>query len=451
MLFLALACTATPADTTATWAEVPWDRGLPRLHADLRGHVLQRAILHLHSPWSHDACDGEGWVDGVLDLACEDDLRAGLCTAGVDVAFLTDHPAHAVEAEFPDWLLPAEGDAWIEQDGEPIGNRVACPDGTTVDVFPGIEDELMPVGLDRHAANDPEARDALYNRYDGETVAAFRAAGATVLVAHTEQRDVDTLAALQQAGLVGVEAFNLHAMVDPDLREDFLGLDGFAWLEATFPFLDPATELEPDLAFLAFFEPQEVSLATWDALTALAPTTGIAGTDAHQNVLPSLAADGERFDSYRRMMRWFSNWLLVEGDPAQPPAPESFQAAVEAGRVWIVFEAFGTPEGFDAVLRDDAGDHEVGSTTSTGTLEIGCPELADASPRSGDPPEIEVRILRDGLPWATGCGSHRIDEPGDYRVEVWITPHHLAGFLPGHEDLAGVARPWILANPFRVR
>ena len=46
---------------------------------------------------------------------------------------------------------------------------------------------------------------------------------------------------------------------------------------------------------------------------------GTAGTDAHQNSLPIEFRDGERGDSYRRMMSWFSNVALVS-DPADPVA-----------------------------------------------------------------------------------------------------------------------------------
>ena len=57
---------------------------------------------------------------------------------------------------------------------------------------------------------------------------------------------------------------------------------------------------------------------------------GTAGTDAHQNVLPILLRDGERGDSYRRMLRWFSNMVLVESGE---PTPATAQAALEAGRL----------------------------------------------------------------------------------------------------------------------
>ncbi len=40
--------------------EVPWSRGVPALDPGPRGYQARRSIVHLHSPWSHDACDGQG-------------------------------------------------------------------------------------------------------------------------------------------------------------------------------------------------------------------------------------------------------------------------------------------------------------------------------------------------------------------------------------------------------
>ena len=60
----------------------------------------------------------------------------------------------------------------------------------------GIEDELMPVGLDTHVPGSTQERGALYNRDDPDTISALRQAGAVVLVAHTESRDPARLEAI---------------------------------------------------------------------------------------------------------------------------------------------------------------------------------------------------------------------------------------------------------------
>jgi hypothetical protein len=445
----AIGC-APPGDPVALPSIVPWTASLPEASSlpSARGATWQRAIVHLHSPWSHDACDGDPLPDGSPDPACLADLRAGLCQTRVDVAFVTDHPAYAADQEYLDLFHSQPGDEAELVDGAQVASRIDCGDGHSVRWYPGIEDELMPVALDRHAGADPAENDALYNAYTPEAVAAEAAAGAAVLVAHTEGRAQSDLEWIQDAGGVGVEMFNLHAMFDPDIREVSLGLDGFGWLTDAGPFIDPdQDELEPDLMFLTVLQEQGPSVAAWDALLARGPSVAVAGTDAHQNVLPGAASDGERVDSYRRMMRWFSNHLQVMDEG--PRGPED---ALRAGRNWVVFEVLGTPVGLDFTLTDAAGVvYEVGSDAPPGTLDVGCPSLHPSSPRGPVDPEVRVLVLRDGQAWQEGCGSYEASAGHVYRVAVDQVPHHLAPFLGSVADTWVVASPWARSNAIRVR
>ncbi len=71
-----------------------WDPGLPAtssLYEARRGLRTVRGPIHIHSPYSHDACDGHGFADGQLDQACLDDFRHGICTTHQDFVMLTDH------------------------------------------------------------------------------------------------------------------------------------------------------------------------------------------------------------------------------------------------------------------------------------------------------------------------------------------------------------------------
>lgn len=447
-LVLSMACSGPePELGEAPPREVPWSRRLPALGAGPRGTVARRAIVHLHSPWSHDACDGDPQPDGVVNEPCLDDLRAGLCDVRVDVAFVTDHPAEAAFQPYADLFHHREGDTWVEEDGVAVGNRIACDDGHTVTWLPGIEDELMPLSLDRQVAGtDTAENDRIYNAYDDAAVASERAAGAAVFVAHTEQRDRADLERLQDAGLSGIEVFNLHAMFSPDIRADALGLDPLGWVGAIAPFTSPDTTGEPDLMMLGVLEAQLPSLAHWDALLARGPMAGVAGTDAHQNVLPIDLRDGERGDSYRRMLRWFSNVLLATGD-----SPAELQAAVASGRSYVAFEVLGTPVGYDFRLEADGTVFETGSPgVPEGTLAIGCPSLHPESPRGPDDPEILVRVVKDGAPWHEGCGEVPTDGPGVYRVEVTMVPHHLRPFLGEDPDVWMRPFPWVYGNALRV-
>jgi hypothetical protein len=447
LLLLLVGCAGDRLDTADTTDStgpgspvvVPWTASrTPLAEASPAGRAWRRGIVHLHSHYSHDACDGDPMPGGVPDEDCLADLRRGLCTNAMDFAMITDHPAHAAEQEWEDLLLSREGDEVVGG----IANRVACPDGHHVLTMPGIEDELMPVGLDRPVADTFEERDRLYNASGAETLAAEIAAGATVLQAHTEQQDISVLLERQANGLAGVELFNLHAMVDPSIREDYLGLESFAYLDAIGPFLTGETDAQPDLAFLGFYQEQGVSIERWDALARVGPTVGTAGTDAHENALPNLLSDGERVDSYRRMMSWFSNIALVDGD-----TPEQVQAAIAAGHLFVAFEALGTPTGFSVTY----GAEEMGGSGALGgTLDVTCPTLAPTTPQDGPAPEVSVTVFKDGAAWQTDCGSFAVTEPGVYRVRVDIVPHHLVGFLDDQADTLVREYPWLYSNSFRI-
>lgn len=424
-----------------------WDPRLPDAETlgSPRGLVARRAVFHLHSPWSHDACDGDGFVEGVYDGDCEADLRRALCDTRYDLAFLTDHPDHASARPFAD-LFPDEAvSTWLREGDEPVAAELTCDDGHTVRWRAGFEDELMPVGLARHVDDDPAVRHALLNADDDEALRALTDAGARVFVAHTEGRDDATLARQQDAGLHGVEVFNVHAMFAPDIRREHLGLDPLGWITDIGPFTLPDATAPPDLLFLAVHQRQDVSLARFDALLARGPMMGVAGSDAHQNVLPTVLSDGERVDSYRRTLRWFSTLLLARGD-----APADDLEALDARRAYVAFEALGTPYGLDVHLEAKDGTvHELGADAPPGDLVVTCPTLHPLSPHDGPDPQVAVRVLRDGAVWKEECGRWPV-EPGVYRVEIDLVPHHLAGFLPAE---GGWIRPypWVVTNAIRVR
>lgn len=434
---------------------VPWSGDLPPLAGEIVGsgpYQPARAIVHFHSFWSHDACDGG---EGAVDEDCLSTLRDGLCRTSVDAAFLSDHPPYGAYQPFIDLLLVRGADEPVDVAGDPVSleeavaNRLDCGDGKRVLWLPGFEDDQMPLALDRHAAPAGEEADAIYSRDDAEGLAAVAAAGATRFIAHTEQRDAASLERLQADGLQGVEIFNLHAMLHPDIRQDALGLDPYDWVGDIAPFTAEDGTAEPDLMFAAFFQAQDPSLARWDELLARGRMAGVAGTDAHQNVLPMLLRDGERVDSYRRMMRWFSNVLLVDA-----LTPEAVEEALGAGRSFAAMETFGTPDGFRFVYEDPSGTAcEMGQTCAAtgGTLTLDCPTLSPHSPRDGSAePVVAATVLRDGAPWQEGCGTWTVEEAGVYRAVVTIEPWHLAAFLGEDPSPYLRAYPWIWGNAIRV-
>jgi len=115
--------------------------------------------------------------------------------------------------------------------------------------------------------------------------------------------------------------------------------------------------------------------------------------------------------------------------------------------VAVVFENLGTPASLELLLSGQPP----GNTVSPGTLQLPCLELAPTSPRGEQEPEIQAFVLKDGQPFAQGCGTHEITEPGVYRVRYSITPWHLEPFLG--EAPAPYLREytWILSNNWWVR
>jgi len=454
-LLLAILAACTPgedsADSDSGPLVVPWSGDLPSLAADAglsRGYTPLRSIIHLHSPLSHDACDGDGYVDGVIDEQCLAEERAGLCRLSIDAAYLSDHPSYAAFVPYEDTLLLRDDDGTVDEDGQPIAGRIRCDDGHEALWLPGFEDDLMPVGIEAAAAPYGEELDALYSVHSAEAIAAMKGVGGVVLQAHPEERSLAELEQRQADGLQGLELFNLHAMLDPGSREDIYGLDAFGWIEDIGPFIDEDSTAEPDLLFLAFYQAQQPNLDRWDHLSASAPTVGVAGTDAHRNVMPLVLRDGERPDGFRRNMRWFSNHLLATDKSVQ-----AADEALAAGRLYAAFEALGTPTGLAFYYVDGDGvEHEMGGQASPGgTLHLDCPTLSAGSPQDGSAlPEISGHIEKNGEPWQPGCGSYELTQPGVYRAVISIEPWQLRGFLGADPEPYLHSYPWVFTNPIRI-
>src|SRR5690606_20784677 len=125
------------------------------------------------------------------------------------------------------------------------------------------------------------------------------------------------------------EIYNLHANVAPDIRHEHLGLPPADFLGPLLEFANARLRMPPDLAVLAFLAENQPALDRWDALLAEGVRiTGTAGCDAHENAIRTILADGERADSYRRMMIWVQNHLLVDD-----VTPEAIDEALTSGRV----------------------------------------------------------------------------------------------------------------------
>jgi hypothetical protein len=448
-LLLVAACGGGGDDSGAT--ELPaWDKTLPdaRVMGTFSGKQPARGIIHLHSVYSHDACDGEPRAaDGTPNEPCLQDLRAALCTDRIDFAAITDHDDTMADEDFATLFSPRAGDeAVLDGDSQQIASRMRCDNGQEVLLTVGGENELMPIMLDHHVPGTIDERHAVYNADTPEAATILRDAGATLWVAHSEQRTTEHLLDIAPDG---IELYNLHANIDPDIRSMYLGLDAYGAITEAVEFADTNEGgPEPDLAMLAFLSVNQPSLARWDDLLAAGrKVSGSAGSDAHENALPVMLADGERGDSYRRVLRWFSNIALV--DDARDPV--GIEAALRAGRMFVVFELMGTPEGFAV----QAGDASLGDTVAVGTLLTVTPPQVRGLDPSLPAPEIRTTVVRvdaTGRSVLDGTGGVVLDRPGAYRVEVSIVPHHLGPYLRDlGTALADQELPWIYTSPVYVQ
>jgi hypothetical protein len=271
----------------------------------------------------------------------------------------------------------------------------------------------------------------------------FRAHGALVWVAHGESHPIEQL---RDVNADGTEIYNLHANIDPSIRQTYLGEDAIApltQLGAAGFWGSRADGPEPDLALLAFIEENPKELALAEALWAEGRhLTTTLGSDVHENAISTKLRDGERGDSYRRVFRWFSNHVL-----ADEASPAAIKAALRAGRAFGAFELLGSPSGFD-YHAEPAG--EMGDTVAAGAT------LVLSAPLTTDP--VRLRIVRVDAQGSTEVasqhgGSLRLAaaQPGAYRAEVRVTPQHLQPYMGTARSALLHEQVWIYANPIYVR
>lgn len=422
--------------------------------AQVRGWELKRGQLHVHSVYSGDACDEEGflneegdqdYVAGSRNEQCFSDLRAGFCDAALDWAFLTDHDDHYADFEYPDVLMVEPGDTVVEQDGAAVANRMLCPDGDEVLLTAGVDVRMLAVGLKRHVADTVEARYATFAPKDETTVNAIHDVGGLALGGYVwewvEDGNAEAFMALDWDA---IEIYNPRHNLTDRLTE-VLTLGGRMISQ-------PETIPVPELGLYAVFEEDTEALAMWAQLAQIKRAASFMGSNAHRNVLPEPTWDGERLDSYRRTFHWFSTYALLEA--GSDPSAQDIQDAVGAGRMYSAQDAVGTPEGFDFVAEQGGVTFEMGEEAPAGetTLRVVTPTVKGLT-EIDDPPQITSRILKaepDGT-WtvvAEGGGEvvATVSDPGAYRAEVRILPHHLVPFLGDDPDSFLHEVVWVYGN-----
>ncbi len=440
-----------PTDASATSDGLP--TSLPPLTE--RGWELRRSVVHIHSAFSHDACDN--WITdhpGDVNQDCLAQLRTALCNSGLDVAFMTDHPARMLDHTFEELLFIHKdlGDTPVGPAGAPTANIIHCAATPVLPAhdlminvgYEGTHD--MAIGLHNHFDNkDLEGRsfaDADTALPDAvSTVQAIHAVGGISLNAHSEETDISAQR-LVDVGVDAMEIYNIHA--------NFLTLMGMTGSGGT-PKLgrllqleaflgDPATAPHSDLVLLAMLDIEpEAAFAKFQQVNALRPVTAVVGNDVHQNVKPDkycapdgqfagacdglkdqyphlvaaltnggpiMLSDGKRIDDYTRLLRWVSDVSLIPKQTPVQDRSEAIKTAFLTARNWAVFQLLGDPQGLDFAAWDGAKHAwvEMGGTVPLGsTLYLHFPALqptpwapwtlADAQ-IAGQVPEISANIWR---------------------------------------------------------
>ena len=211
----------------------------------------------------HDACD-KAPVEGRPKNESAARFRRAICTARLGAVFLTEHDRRLVEADsLAEALLLREGDRRMFVGGELRASRIECPsraDGPLL--FPGAENQLMPIALDSLPSGTREERRTFYDADTAGTADVYRRYGAVVLLPHAEDEPLAEIVALDPDG---IEIYNPHANFSFKHRAH-QGLSRFGAVWDILPFYLRTTRAHPDLALLPMFRANHDAIDKWDAL-----------------------------------------------------------------------------------------------------------------------------------------------------------------------------------------
>lgn len=376
-----------------------------------------RANLHVHSLLSHDS---RGKIE---------DIIAAAKAARTEVLMFTEHPSDKA-----DFFL--DGHSGL-RDG--------------VLLIPGAE-------MKGFLVYPTESLKPFQDAEREELCRIVRNRDGLVFLSHLEER-MDW----QIPGLTGVEIYNTHADYKKQKRIAEAMRNPLWFLQ-----MADLVRRYPQESLSALQTYPDDYLKRWDELCKIAPHTGVAANDAHENVgiRLRLAADNQvavedalgeeviklnrlivapllnipkdatvgtelfrlQLDKYENSLRHVGTHLLVK-----ELSRESVWDALSAGRAFVAFDWIADSSGFDAsVISPDTPErYEIGS-------RMRWKQNMKIEARS--PLPCTWRLMRSGEEVTVGQGKqfeYELKEPGIYRIESRL-------------QVAGEERIWVLINPFYI-
>ena len=95
------------------------------------------------------------------------DAKYALCENHINYTFVTDHSEHVSETDYDKLLLNEDGDTLLQNGaGKNVGTVVHCADGFGATMVPGLEGQLLALGMEDHTSTDVATRQATYGADD---------------------------------------------------------------------------------------------------------------------------------------------------------------------------------------------------------------------------------------------------------------------------------------------
>jgi hypothetical protein len=337
------------------------------------------------------------------------------------------------------------GDKLVIQNNTPVAAELACPGGTPVLLQAGCDYDTLAIGLDQHVAATPAERLAILQATP-QAYDTLRQNGALVLAGYLPRWTVANLTSLK---FDGVENYNpLFNFKGPAANAAL----GYVLALGN----NPSSVADPEIGLIAFFQEDATTQSYWSQMVQVARVPSFIGSNAHENVFPNLACDGERLDSYRRMLHWWSNYVMLPQGTAL--STTALKQAIAAGHTFAAFDYLGYPTGFDFHAESGGTTYEQGDQVPPGgttNLVVVAPTVYGLTPMD-QAPQIRVRILQAmGTTWneiasGTGTVTAMAVPTGVYRAEARIIPNQLTPHLGPMASQYLTEKVWVYGNTIWV-